>query len=121
MNKRKTAKFKVAMGQTGLITSILLVALLLGLVPDRTGAIRQGRAALAESVAINISGHVARSTPSQLKSDLDLIVERNSDLLSAAVRREAGRSVAVTGDHEEHWQVMSGEYSTESQVQIPIF
>ena len=60
MKKRQTAKFRVALGQVGLLISILLVAILLGLVPDRRSAIREGRAVLAEAVDPN------PSTPSPL-------------------------------------------------------
>ena len=119
--QRKTAKFKVAMGQTGLLMSLLLIALLLGLVPDRRGAIRNGRAALAESVAINITGHVVRERASQMEADLQLVVERNPDLVSAGIRKNNGRVASVVGEHETNWQPMSGEYSSDTQVMVPIY
>ena len=40
-------------GQAFLLSSLLLVAILLGLVPDRLAAVRAGRTALAETIAIN--------------------------------------------------------------------
>ena len=59
--KRLTAKFHIALGQTGLLASLLLVAIYLGLVPDRVGAIREGRAALAEAIAARCTPRSSRS------------------------------------------------------------
>ena len=60
MSMRLTARFRVALGQVGLLVSLLLVAVLLGLVPDRSTAIRQGRAALAETVALHNSEYITQ-------------------------------------------------------------
>ena len=49
------AKAHIALGQTFLLVTLLLAALSLGLVPDRQQAVRMGRAALAESIAISVS------------------------------------------------------------------
>ncbi|MGI9517843.1 MAG: ATP-binding protein, partial [Pirellulaceae bacterium] len=102
------------------LVSLLLVALLLGLIPDRTSAIRQGRAVLAESVAVNVTSHVVRHDARQMRADLGLIVERNKDLLSAGIRRRDDYDFA-TENHEENWRDMSGEYSSDSQVLVPIY
>ncbi len=120
MKKRKTAKFQVALGQTGLLVSLILIALLLGLVPDRNAAIRSGRAAFAESLALNVSGHLARSDIRQMRSDLVLVVDRNHDLISAGIRRKDGRLIAI-GPHDGEWIPMSGTYSSDVQVLVPLF
>ena len=43
----------VAIGQAFLLATLLLVASILGLVPDRNEAVREGRTALAEAIAFN--------------------------------------------------------------------
>jgi hypothetical protein len=48
----------------------------------------------------------------RLENDLRLVVERNDDLLSAALRRANGTLVATVGDHQRLWQAMGGDYST---------
>jgi PAS domain S-box-containing protein len=48
-------------------------------------------------------------------------VERNTEILSAAVRRAGGRSLVTIGDHERHWDAAAGELSTDSQMQVPIW
>jgi len=46
-----STKSRMAIGQFSLVVSILMTASLLGLMPDRPTAIREGRAALAEAIA----------------------------------------------------------------------
>jgi signal transduction histidine kinase/CheY-like chemotaxis protein/HPt (histidine-containing phosphotransfer) domain-containing protein len=119
--KRLTAKFHIALGQTGLLASLLLVAIYLGLVPDRVGAIREGRAALAEAIAVNSSTFISQADIRRLEANLRLVVDRNDDILSAAVRRTNGEVVVVIGDHDRLWQDMPSGYSTDSQLQVPIW
>ena len=46
-----STKSRMAIGQVSLVVSILMTASLLGLMPDRIAAVRDGRAALAEARA----------------------------------------------------------------------
>jgi len=119
--KRLSAKFHIALGQTGLLASLLLVAIYLGLVPDRVGAIREGRAALAEAIAANSSAFISQADMRRLEANLRLVIDRNDDILSAAVRRTNGEVVVAIGDHDRLWQDMPSEYSTDSQLQVPIW
>jgi PAS domain S-box-containing protein len=119
--KRLSAKFHIAIGQTFLLVSLLLIALYLGLVPDRVGAIRNGRAALAEAIAASSSALLSQSDIHRLEAILRFVVERNPDLLSAAVRRADGEVVVTIGEHERHWHNLAGAYSTDTQLQVPIW
>ncbi len=122
MNKKRLkAKSRVALGQVGLLISLLLMALLLGLVPDQQSSIRQGRAALAEAVALRATGMITRSELDRLESHLEWIVARNPDLLSAAVKRNDQLPIVVMGEHLPHWQPMPGEFSSDTQIRVPIF
>ena len=115
------AKTHIALGQTFLLTTLLLAAVILGLVPDRQSALREGRAALAEAIAVSGSASVTRGHIQQLEATLGLIVERNDDVLSAAVRRVGGRTLVAIGDHDQHWHRGAGDYSTDSHVSVPIW
>lgn len=114
-------KFHITIGQIGIITSFVMLAFYLGIVPDRNSAIREGRASLAESMAVHSTALVMTSKFQRLKDDFRLMVERNTDLLSIALRRNDGLSMASTEDHDKHWQAMSGEYSKDTQVRVPIW
>ena len=114
-------KTYIALGLSFLVTSLALAAIFLGLVPDRIGAIREGRATLAESLAATATTMAAGGDLRQLESTLRLVVKRNPDMLSAAMRRADGTLVVTVGEHERHWRRASAEASTDTQLQVPIY
>ncbi len=120
LRKLKT-KLLITLGLSSLLSSVLLLALFAGFIPDRDGAIRAGRAALSEAIAANTSAMIAQSQLEQAREILTFLVERNEDLLSAAVRRGDGEVLAYAGDHAAQWSEMAGDHSTDFQLQVPIF
>ena len=70
--KKLSPKSRIAMGQVGLLVSLLLTASYLGLIPDRTAAVRDGRAALAEAIAANSSAMVSRQRTSARQQEPSL-------------------------------------------------
>jgi len=104
-----------------MLMSLILMAALLGLIPDREGAILEGRVALAEAVAVNSSAFITRSDIRRLQNNLQFLVERNQDLLSAAVRRADGKMMVSVGEHETNWTELSEGLSIESQIQVPLW
>ena len=115
------AKSRIAFGQVGLLASVLLAASFLGLIPDQRTSIREGRSALAEALAANSSALVTQKDIRRLEADLQLVVERNDDLLSAGLRTTEGRLIAIVGPHEGLWQRLDTDLSTDSQVKVPIW
>jgi diguanylate cyclase (GGDEF)-like protein/putative nucleotidyltransferase with HDIG domain len=111
---------RVSLALACMTASVLLAAAALGLLPDREGAILEGRKTLCETIAIDGSIAAQRGDTQALKSSLDAILARAPDLLSAAVRRANGDLVVSVGDHETHWQGAAENYSTATHVQVPI-
>jgi diguanylate cyclase (GGDEF)-like protein/PAS domain S-box-containing protein/putative nucleotidyltransferase with HDIG domain len=103
-----------------LLLSALFSAKLLGLFPDPEAAKRDGRRALCESVAISASLFANDDGTRQIESFLQAIVERNADVLSAAVRRSSGRIIVQFGDHEAHWTLSPGIHSNATNIIVPI-
>ena len=93
------AKAHIALGQTFLLVTLLLAALSLGLVPDRQQAVRMGRAALAESIAISVSALVSNGNLTRLEAILAMIVEPTDHLLSPGVRHADCRVPVHVGEH----------------------
>lgn len=120
MKMKFSAKSRVAFGQTGLLAGILLSAIFFGLVPDRQSAVRHGRAVLAEAMVLRASTFVTNDDIKGLNQILEIFVERNDDLESAAIRNGI-KAVVVVGDHLDLWNPMLGKYSSDSQVRMPIF
>jgi PAS domain S-box-containing protein len=109
----------IALGLASLMATVLLAASMLGLIPDRNGAIRDGRAALAETLAADATALLAQQEIARLEAILRFVVKRNPDILSVAVRTVEGVLVTV-GDHEPNWVPMEQVRSTDSQIQVPI-
>lgn len=104
-----------------MLVSLILLASLLGLVPDRQAAIRDGHARLAESVAVNSSIFITTSDIRRMDTILQVLVDRNEELLSAAVRHADGRLLTVVGEHGGLWQDSGNTVSRDGQVVVPIY
>jgi len=113
-------KTRICAGLVGIMTSLIMVAFLFNIVPDDRQTLRKKRAELAETIAVYSSALVKMSVRQRLSDDFNLLMERNEDLLSLALRQESGRYFVSAGDHAEHWADMPGEYSREAQVRVPI-
>ncbi|MDX2314303.1 MAG: ATP-binding protein [Gammaproteobacteria bacterium] len=113
------AKTHIALGQTFLVVTVVLLAVSLELVPDRVGALRQGRASLAEAIAITSSGAIVKGDSKTLEGTLRLIVERNPDVISAAVRLADGVTLATIGEHD--WTDSDNAVSTDTHIKVPIW
>jgi len=116
-----STRFRITFGLVCLLTSILLLAIILGLVPDRDGAMLEGRRMLCEAVAVNSSVLVTQEDLSRLKAVLEVTARRNPQILSAGVRRADGRLLVDVANHKSSWQALPGDRSTETQVQVPIW
>ena len=56
-----------------------------------------------------------------MNANLQVAVERNKDILSAAVRRSDGKTLVVIGEHKKHWKNFEQGKSSDSQVIVPIY
>ena len=118
---RLNVKHRVVIGLLGLVASVVMLGFFLGIVPDRDSAVRQGRTALAEAIAVHTTSAVLATEFTYLNDDFDRLVARNHDLLSLALRRQDGAALVATAGHARQWQVMGGEYSRDTQVRVPIW
>ncbi|HEV7802846.1 MAG TPA: response regulator [Burkholderiales bacterium] len=110
----------IALGLASLAASLVLISSVLQIFPDREGAIRDGRAALAETLAASTTALVAHRDTPQLTAMLNFVAKRNPDILSAALRTADGNPLVVVGEHAPYWVPMSGARSSETQIEVPI-
>ena len=119
--KGQSAKTRIALGLVSIVVCVSIGASFIGLFPDRYGAILAGRAAIAEIVAVNSSVFITRRDIRRMEANLNILVSRNDQILSAAVKPLQGKAVAIIGEHESQWQPMQKGTSTESQLVVPIW
>ncbi|MDX1451963.1 MAG: ATP-binding protein [Oleiphilaceae bacterium] len=119
--KLNSPRTRIALGLVSMVVCLLIAASYLGLFPNRHAAVLEGRAALAETVAVNSSVFITRNDLRRMEANLELMVKRNNQLLSAAVKNEAGKTLVEIGEHDMHWEAVEGGLSTDAQITVPIF
>ena len=77
MKRKITPKFRISIGLVGLVVSLMLLAMIFGLIPDQQGEVRRGRASLAESIAISTSQFVTQSELQRLERYLQTLSDSN--------------------------------------------
>ncbi len=118
--KKLSAKFHLAMGLTSIVTSLLLVATLLNLIPDRKQAVVDGRVALSESIASSSTLFLLNKDYSSITKNLEFSLSRNEDLIAASIRRQQDSKPLVIGDETVIVESTDGNSSTDSRVVLPI-
>ena len=117
-----TPAARLSLALAGLSITVLCAAQALGLFPDPRVEARQERLNMATPIAVSVTQAVAKGDLDSARELLQAVVERNVDLLSAAVRgRTAGQSVFV-GPHVKRWVSDGAGLAAESvsQVSVPI-
>lgn len=89
---------RISLGFASIILVVLCAALAIGLVPDRQGAVRQGRKDLAEAVAIQGTVALQRGDVAGMEAALQSIQKRNPDVRAAAIRKADGKILFETGE-----------------------
>ncbi|TVO53273.1 hybrid sensor histidine kinase/response regulator [Denitromonas halophila] len=120
MIRKLGAKAHIAIGLAFLVISIVLAAGFLGLIPDREAAVRDGRIALAEAIAVTAAEMTARGQVDWLAPTLRLVVKRNPDVLSAALRTEEGTIIMQAGPHAANWTLNNADMSTDTELHVPL-
>ena len=76
---------------------------------------------LAESLAVQFSELASRQDQAAMKKAMKLLVDRNPEVLSTAVRRTGDTVLAEAGDHGRHWRGAPPTESTATHARVPIF
>ncbi len=98
-----------------------MMAHYVGIIPDEQLLLQSSRASLSESIAIHATAVVHTESYERLTQDFKFLSERNTDLLSLALRRSDGESLSSFGNHSQLWEALPDEYSLATQIQVPIW
>ncbi len=118
---RVSPRMHLALGLSSLAVGVVLAAGYLGLVPDAEAITRAHRAALAETIAITVSGVIDDSQPEALQETLDFLRRRNPDILSMGVRSQGGELLVDLQNHAGQWSAGPHLESTDSEVVVPVW
>ena len=94
---------------------------IVGLAPDQAKEIFEARKALCENLAVQYSLLASAGQHTTIEAAMQALVERNSDILSAALQAADGQQLVVAGAHAQHWVQPPGQRSTVSHIQVPIY
>ncbi len=120
--KRPTPLLWISFGLVSLTLSILLMSdLAVNLIPDQAVEIFEYRQKYSEALAVQYSLLAENGDSRAIQEAFDLLVERNADILSAAVVLANGQTLALAGRHQETWNQPTGDSSTPDHIQVPIY
>jgi diguanylate cyclase (GGDEF)-like protein/putative nucleotidyltransferase with HDIG domain/PAS domain S-box-containing protein len=117
---RFSATFRITIGLSCLVMSVMLAAGTVGLLPDPRVTTMKERGRLCEAIALHCSMLASHGDVTKMEASLAALAKRNPDILSAAVRGEGGDLLAEVGDHVAQWQAAADGRSTESCMFVPI-
>lgn len=112
---------RLSFGLSLFIMTLLLGLEVFGILPDPLRAIMDARKKTCESLAIYGSLAIQEKNFNAIQTTIDILNQRNPDILSMALRKENGVVLAVTGDHADHWGETEEKASTEENVKVPLF
>jgi PAS domain S-box-containing protein len=90
-------------------------------VPNPYRAALEARARLCETLALQFCTSPPQEVVAVFDTLAPLIVERNADILSLAVRGSDGHIRAATKNHTSLWKEPPANQSSETHIQVPLF
>lgn len=117
---RITPAVRLSVGLVILTISLLILAQALGLAPGVERQQLDVRKRLAETLASQVSVAITRGDELLLQYLLESSVERNPEILSAAVRHNNGNLVAKTKAHVKEWAGAEANESTPTHIRFPV-
>ena len=118
--KWMTPTRKISFGIALLTVSLILMADLIGFVPNEDKGVLEGRKQFCESLAIQFSIAAGKGEFGLIKGTLDALVSREDEVVSAAIRNSSSRVIAQSGPHSSNWVDIPVDQSTSTHIQVPI-
>ncbi|MEM1068386.1 MAG: ATP-binding protein [Planctomycetota bacterium] len=113
------ARQRITLGLVGLMVGTLLIASAAGFFPNEQREILNGRAKLAETLAISSTAMASSAQFASLQATLDSVVNRDDDVQTIGLRRSNGELLVTAGDHSAHWD--STKENGVHQMRVPVF
>jgi diguanylate cyclase (GGDEF)-like protein/PAS domain S-box-containing protein len=112
---------RLSLGLVILTSSILVMADLVGLVPDENDLELESRIQLSEGLATQLMPAAEIGDFAAIRRTLDVTGARTEDVLSAGLRAAGGRLMVAAGKHRELWDPKDDTRSSPTHVRLPLF
>lgn len=118
---RLSSSMRIVLGLVSLTISALLVAGLLGLIPNVGTAAQKNRSAFCEATAVSFMALAPRMNENQIQETFDAIRQRNPEVESLAVRTdESGELLFSSGEHQALWETKGAVPESSREFIVPI-
>lgn len=112
---------RLSVGLTLLTVSLLLLADLLGVMPNTQQAELQTRKVLTELLAVRVSDNINKGNSEVVLEDFDAFRARYKEISSLGLRLNDDSLLYVSGEHVSNWQSLYETRSTSRFVQVPVY
>jgi len=112
---------RISSGLVFLTVSILLLADLIGISPNNANLVVDERRKFSEFLTIQVMTAMESGQEGKIPSIMNVVSERNEDVLSMAIRKNDGDIVLEIGEHLANWNRTVDEGSTANFMQVPVF
>ena len=117
---RLSSIHRIVLGLVGVSVSVLLLAGLIGLVPNPLPMEQESRHSFCESTAVAFMALATRMDSDDLQATIDQIRSRNTDVSSIGVRQANGELILQSGSHATLWTALGDEVVNENETVVPI-
>jgi len=114
-----SARFHIAIGLGSMVGSVMLMAIFLGLVPDRALGERQARIVLAESITTLGSALLRGGDVASLRYSLEFLVAQNPDIHAIALKRQSGSEYQFLSESARFAQMQDRVVTTDDVI-VPV-
>ena len=108
----------------GLVSVTLMLVLagdyVLQLTRDQSGVELRQREKIGETLSLQFSPLAAINDTKTIGKAMEALVERNRDVLSAALRGSDGKLITSAGDHEKYWRSPGSRVTTSAYANVPL-
>lgn len=112
---------RLSLGLTAIVVTFVLMLDILGVIPDREGALKEVRQRISENLGLHVTFILRRGDMQELGQLLNDVKTREPDILSVALRKVDGSIGVQIGEHTLHWQPPAKGYSDVGNVSVPLF
>jgi diguanylate cyclase (GGDEF)-like protein len=111
---------RMTFGVVCVTVSLILAADMFGLIPSNERLVTQQRQRFVETLSMQLSLIAEKSTTAAVKELLLGASNRNNEVVSAALIRKDGVSIAEYGDHKKTW-LSKFDLNSSTQMKLPVF